>query len=152
MSDTSLSYAASTNLSIGLTEVSHSGARSSAYVDNSSNKYIDEMVGGRFIAGNSGILSNGLVRVYAYGSTDGVHFSDNADGTDRVHPLSGNAPFLASVAVDGSGKNARFGPFAVAPLFGGILPQYWGVIVENVTGQPLASGSVWHQGIKFTTT
>lgn len=153
MADTVMSYGTNTSLSISLINiVPNSGSRSSVYVDNTSNKFLDVLVGGQFLAGNSGIISNGNVRVYAYGSTDAVNFSDNADGTDRSHPLSGNAPFLTSVMVDQSGKLGQFGPFAISPVFGGIMPPYWGVIVENITGQVLASGSMWYQGIKFTTT
>jgi hypothetical protein len=29
------------------------------------------------------------------------------------------------------------GPWAVAPAFGGILPQYWGIVVRNYCGTAL---------------
>lgn len=157
MATTRMSYAAKADVTITLTNLPNSGVRSSTVVNNASNLYIDALVGGRFVAPTGGsVNSNGVTRLYAYGSSDdGVHYSDLSSGTDINHTLNGNAFFLGHVVMDASGETVSFGPYSVAAVFGGMLPKYWGVMVENATGRGFNNNadhySVWYQGVNFDT-
>lgn len=157
MATTRINYAAKADITISLTNLANSGVRGSVAVDNSSNLYIDALVGGKFVAPTGGAVNtNGVARLYAYGSSDdGANYSDVASGVDILHTLNGNAFFLGHVVMDASGETNTFGPYSVGAVFGGILPKYWGVLVENATGRGFnasaAHYSVWYQGVNFET-
>jgi len=157
MATTRMTYAAKADITISLANLPNSGVRSSLVVDNSSNRYIDTFVGGRFIAPTGGsVNANGVTRLYAYGSSDdGIHYSDLSSGTDITHSLNGNAFFLGHVVMDASGESVAFGPYSVGAVFGGMLPEHWGVMVENATGRAFNNNaghySMWYQGIHFDT-
>lgn len=130
MADTKLKLSSKTNLTITLASLVNT--RQSTAVDNTTDLYLDALVGGFITAGASGVAATGVIYIYAYGSLDGgATYSDGATGTDGSHTNNKNAPLLGAVALDANGERAEFGPFSVASAFGGFLPDSWGVIVEN---------------------
>ena len=139
-----------------LTNLANSGTRVSDVVSNSSDLYLDALVAGRFVAPTGGAVNaNGVARVYVAASVDGgVRFSDSASGN---YPFTdgGNKFLLGHINMNVSGKVCDWGPFGVASLFDGYLPEKWTIAIENVTGQPFnaasAHFSVWYGGVKFTT-
>jgi len=157
MATTRMSYAAKADMSVSLTNLPNSGVQSTVAVNNGSTLYIDALVGGKFVAPTGGAVSaNGVTRLYAYGSSDdGVTYSDWASGVDMTHALNGNAFLLGHVVMDASGETVAFGPYSMAAVFGGMLPKYWGVLVENATGRAFNNNvghySMWYQGVNFDT-
>lgn len=163
MATTTINYASPASVTITVTSLADSGYRESTAVDNSTNKYIDALVGGKIQIGAPS--ADGTIAIYAYGSYDGTEYSAGLTGSDGTVTwgttgstgLDGylNLPLLGVISVDATDDNddARWGPFSVAQAFGGILPQKWGIVIKNSTGASLhATGTnneCQYTGIKF---
>lgn len=144
MADRKIAYASSATITITLTSLGSAAYRESTAVDNTTNLYLDALVGGRVQIG--AVAADGQIEFYAYGSyegasplyTAGVTGSDAAitwgttGGVDSYNDL---IP-LGTVATDTTDDNddVEFGPFSVAVAFGGKLPPKWGIVVKNSTG------------------
>ena len=124
-------------------------------VDNSTNCFLDAWVQVK-IATNTAADSTGdkCAYVYAYGTTDGgttcsgnASGSDAAFGTDPQH-LS-NCRLIGVVYAPTQNKIYESDLMSVASAFGGLLPQSWGIIVHNKTGQTLKTSdcSAVYQGL-----
>lgn len=163
MATVTTNYAAAASLTLTVTSLADGGYRESTAVDNSTNKYVDALVGGKIQIGAPS--ADGTIAIYAYGSYDGTEYTAGVTGTDGTITwgttgstgLDGylNLPLLGVVSVDATDDNddCRWGPFSVAQAFGGVLPTKWGVIVKNSTGASLhATGTnneCQFMGIKF---
>jgi hypothetical protein len=163
MATTTINYTAAASLTLTLTSLADGGFRESTAVDNSSNKYVDALVGGKIQIGAPS--ADGTIAIYAYGSYDGTEYTAGLTGTDGTVTwgttgntgLDGanNLPLLCVISVDATDDNddARWGPCSVAQAFGGILPTKWGIVVKNSTGASLhATGTnneCQFMGIKF---
>lgn len=163
MATVTTNYTAAASLTLTVTSLADGGYRESTAVDNSTNKYVDALVGGKIQIGAPG--ADGTIAIYAYGSYDGTEYTAGVTGTDGTITwgttgstgLDGfnNLPLLGVVSVDATDDNddCRWGPFSVAQAFGGVLPTKWGVVVKNSTGASLhATGTnneCQFQGIKF---
>lgn len=112
----------------------------SSQIDNTSNKYLDALVLGRFIVGTTPTLPCQL-NVYVWGANVslGTTAIDVLDGTGSAETLTNttvltNALRLARfcpVLVNTSNLTYDIAPFCVAPFFGGVLPQFWGLYVAH---------------------
>lgn len=156
-------YAAAASVTITVTSLGDGGYRESTAVDNSTNKYIDALVGGKIQIGAPS--ADGYIAIYAYGTYDGTEYTAGLTGSDGTVTwgttgstgLDGfnNLPLLGTIAVDATDDNddARWGPFSVAQAFGGVLPQKWGVVIRNQTGASLNATGTNNEcqftGIKF---
>jgi hypothetical protein len=164
MATTTINYASAATVTITVTSLADGGYRASAAVDNSSNKYVDALVGGKIQIGAPS--ADGTIAIYAYGSYDGTEYTAGLDGDDQTITWGSdpsttgvdgylNLPLLCVISVDATDDNddARWGPCSVAQAFGGILPTKWGVVVKNSTGASLhATGTnneCQFMGIKF---
>lgn len=163
MATATINYTAAASITLTVTSLADGGYRESTAVDNSSNKYVDALVGGKIQIGAPS--ADGTIAIYAYGSYDGTEYSAGLTGSDGTVTwgttgstgLDGylNLPLLGVISVDATDDNddARWGPFSVAQAFGGILPTKWGVVVKNSTGATLhATGTnneCQYMGIKF---
>lgn len=163
MATVTTNYAAAASLTLTVTSLADGGYRESTAVDNSSNKYVDALVGGKIQIGAP--TADGTIAIYAYGSYDGTEYTAGVTGTDGTITwgttgstgLDGfnNLPLLGVISVDATDDNddARWGPYSVAQAFGGILPTKWGVVVKNSTGASLhATGTnneCQFMGIKY---
>jgi len=163
MATVTTNYTAAASLTLTVTSLADGGYRESTAVDNSSNKYVDAIVGGKIQIGAPS--ADGTIAIYAYGSYDGTEYTAGVTGTDGTITwgttgstgLDGfnNLPLLGVVSVDATDDNddCRWGPFSVAQAFGGVLPTKWGVIVKNSTGASLhATGTnneCQFMGVKF---
>ena len=141
-------------ITVTLASLANNGARESTVIDNTSNLFLDALVGGKIKSPASATSATGTVFIYVYGTVDGgTLYSEEATGSDAAITLtsSPNAKLLWIVNVVANATTYNFGPFSVASVFGGILPQKWGLIFENKTGGTLDStGSnhaVKYQGI-----
>lgn len=159
MATASINYAgaAGTAISITLTSLSDGSWRQSDSVDNTTNKYLDALIGGSTQTGTSPTAGR-TIDIYAYGQYDGSsEFTAGASGSDAAYTADGeetSLKLIGVVQVDGtSNQDYEWGPFSVAAAFGGLMPQRWGLVVENNTGAALnATGTnneVVYTGIKY---
>lgn len=142
-------------LTCTITSLANNGQRGSLAVDNTSDLFLDALVFVKVKANASGTLATGSVNVYAYGTADGgTTYGDAVTGTDAAQTLTA-PPNLRLIGVINLVANAAVGdggPFSVAQAFGGILPDHWGIVVENKSGATLDAsvGSAWYQGAYST--
>lgn len=129
-------------ITITLASLANGSARESTAIDNSSNLFLDALVQLKIRSNSSGTSSSGMVYVYAYGTADGgTSYSNTASGTDAGITLTvpPNARIIGTIAVTANSTNYESHPFSVAQSFGGVLPDHWGIIVENQSGAALDS-------------
>jgi hypothetical protein len=88
------------------------------------------------------------VILYLVGSDDGINWAGGAattevfDGTDKAITLSAtsnNMRFAGTINCPTASIAYNSEPISVASIFGGILPKKFVVVIQNQTGQALAS-------------
>lgn len=153
MADIKTQYgAAAQPITCTFTGLASAGQRQSAAIDNTGNLFLDALVQIKVKAAASGTSATGYVNVYAYGTADaGSDYSDGASGSDASITLT-NPPNMRLIGVINVVANSATyvsPPFSVAAAFGGVLPDHWGIVVENLTGAALDGtvGSAWYQGV-----
>jgi hypothetical protein len=128
------------SLAPGGVGLANNGARASTAVDNTTNLFQDALVSVQVKNGASGAVNTGTVNVYAYATTDGgTTYTDGATGTDASITLTvpPNARLIGVINAVAASTTYKGGPFSVAQAFGGVLPDHWGIIIENKTGGAL---------------
>lgn len=157
MANIKQAYGTSTQMTITLASLANASLRESDAVDNSTDLFLDALVGGKITTGTSPTANRTIV-IYAYGSVDGgTTFTGGAGGSDAAYSDGEqvNMRVLAVISTDNtSDRTYEFGPVSVARVFGGHLPEHWGIVVENNTGASLnATGSnheIRYQGVYET--
>ena len=138
------------SITITLDALANNGQRCCLVVDNSTNLFEDALVGLKIVAPASGTSATGAVNVYAYGTADGgTTYGDTATGTDAGVTLTSppNLRLIGTVNVVANSTTYNGSLLSVATAFDGVLPQKWGVVVENKTGGTLGAGNAaWYQG------
>jgi hypothetical protein len=135
-----------------LTSLANNGQRQSTAIDNTGNLFLDALVFLKVKSNASGTSATGSANVYAYGTSDGgATYSDGASGTDGSITLT-SPPNMRLIGVINMVANAIAydgGPFSVAQAFGGILPDHWGIVVENKSGAAFDASiaSAFYQGV-----
>lgn len=125
---------------VTLASLANGSARQSDAIDNSSNLFIDALVQFKIKTGASGVVSSGYINVYAFASNNGgTDYTENAGALDAAITLTvpPNARLIGTISLVANATTYKGGPFSVAAAFGGILPQRWGIIIENKTGGAL---------------
>jgi hypothetical protein len=145
-------------LTITLTSLADASGRESTVVSNVSDKFLDVLITGKIKTQNSGSISApSSVFVYAYASVDGgTEFPDAVSGSDAAITL--NSPtqlkLLGTIYVAAINTTYKGGPWSLAALYGGKMPERWGVVVYNDCGTALSSTGgdhvVEYQGIFAT--
>lgn len=161
MTTDNIAYAASTAITCTLASLASSATagRSSAAVDNTTNKYDDAMVTVAVKTSASALANDKAVYVYVYGSEDGTNFngsSAEAEGTDVAvtldSPTNLKGPVVISCPAISTTYNTVIG--SIAAFFGGIMPRKWGLVIQNYTGQALDATEGSHiktyTGITYT--
>ncbi len=156
MADTKAKYgSANQPITITLNSLANDAKRESAAVDNAVNCFIDALVQVQ-IATNTAADSTGdkSVYVYAYGTSDGgMTYSGNASGADAAFGTDPqqlyNCRLIGTLYAPTQNKIYQSDLMSVATAFGGLLPQRWGIIVHNRTGQTLKGSdcSASYQGL-----
>lgn len=134
------------------TSLANNAQRCSAAINNTSNLALDAFV---FVQVKIGAVGgNGpSVNVYAYGTADGgTTYSDGVPGTDSTVTLTTppNMRLIGVINTTVASGTYYGGPFSVAAAFGGVLPDHWGIVVENKTGSgslDASVGSAWYQNL-----
>jgi len=128
--------------------------RASTVIDNSSNLYLDALLSGVLVTSSSALANSKSAYIFAYAQLDSTpHYTDGVSGSDagftRTDPP--NLPFVAQVNLPATNTTYRFGPYSIAVAFGGVLPDHWGIVVFNDTGQNFNTGtSFTYQGVYAT--
>ncbi len=134
-----------------ITSLANNGQRSSAAVDNTSNLYLDALVQVIIKSNASGTSATGYVNVYAYGTADGGTSYPDGTGSDAGVTLTSppNLRLIGVINVVANATTYKSEPMSVAAAFGGILPDHWGIVIENKTAATLDAsvGSAFYQGI-----
>lgn len=159
MATLTINYAGASGTAITwtLTSLANGSWRESSSVDNTTNKYVDALVGGSVQTGTTP-TANTNIDIYVYGQYDGsAEFTAGATGSDAAYTADGEETLLrhiGSITVDAtSDQDYEWGPWSVATAFGGVMPQRWGLVAENNTGSTLnATGTnneTVYTGIKY---
>jgi len=137
-------------LTITLDALANGSSRQSVFVDNSTNAYVDYLVGVTIVSPASGTLSaTPAVNVYVAGLVDATHYTDNCTGSDAaftppgsINSGTGTVVGLGTTSqVLGSAITAYSLPFSVAGLFLGKLPTKFCIWVTNNLGVALGTGN-----------
>lgn len=140
-------------VTISLNLLQDTTARESTAVDNSSNLFLDALAALDIKTGATP-SATGYVVIYAYGTSDGGStYTGGATGSDAGLTVEITLKVLKVLPVTATADRIyEVGPFSIAGAFGGNLPEEWGIVVENQTGDALnASGnSAWYQGVYRT--
>jgi hypothetical protein len=144
MASVKIEYASSAALTITLASLATSATfvagRESTAVDNTSNKYLDYLLGGKITTGTTPTDAK-EIRVYVAGLVEDATYPDVLDGTDSDETITSTqirdaalkpAAFIATNNT--SDRTYWFGPISVASLFGGSIPKKFVVWVTHNTG------------------
>ena len=168
MTTVNIAYANAVNITMDLSALAASSTfvagRESTQVDNTSNKYIDALVRGRFIVGTTPTLPCQF-NVYLWGAAVSLATTaiDVLDGTDSAETLTNstvlqNAIVLvraAPILVNTSNLTYDVVPFGVAKYFDWIMPSFWGLYTSHNMTAALKTdagntNSFSFQGITYT--
>jgi hypothetical protein len=165
MATTTINQATDVQLTITLASLASSttflAGRESTAIDNTTNKYVDGHLSGKITVGTTP-TTNTQIQVYVFEPIeDTPAWPDVMDGTDSDETLTsagvGRGFLKLAVALDvdstTSNRTYPFSGVAIAPLFGGAMPERFGVFVTHNTGVALnATGSnheISFAGIKY---
>ena len=149
--DVKEAYAASAAYTITLTSLASSATlvagQESTAVSNTTNVYLDYVVGGRITMGAGAPTVDKTIEVWLYGSVnDTPTYPDVFDGTDSAETVtSANVKksalrLLERIFVDATANRVYwFGPVAIAQHFGGRIPKNHGLFVTQDSGQALSA-------------
>jgi hypothetical protein len=136
-----------------ITSLANNGQRQSTAIDNTGNTFIEALVFVTVKSNASGTSASGYVNVYAYGTVDGgSDYTDGATGTDGSITLTSppNMRLIGTINVVANATTYKGGPFAVSVAFGGVLPDHWGIVIENKSAATLDAsvGAAIYQGVE----
>lgn len=133
---------------------SATACRASTAVDNTTNLFLDALVQLNVTLSATATANDKAVYVWAYGTADGgTTYTDGVTGTDgaftRTDPP--NLRLIGVLSTPTASNSYKSGPMSVAAAFGGILPDHWGVVVQNFSGSAFTAGAVLYQGVQGQT-
>ena len=148
--DAKIEYGSSAELTITTASLAESSdytaGRESTRVDNTTNKYLDEILSG-FITQTGTATAGEQIRIYLYGSlNDTPDYPDTITGTDSAVTLAAESRDAALklckvITMNAtSGEVYYFSGISVASYFGGTLPKYWGIWITHA-GDVALSGT-----------
>lgn len=156
MSDIKAKYGGNNEaIAITINGLASDAKRESTAIDNSVNCFLDALVQVRVATNTTAdSTSDKSVYIHAYGTADGgTSCSGNASGSDAVFGTDpqqlSNCRLIGVVYAPTQNRIYESDLISVACAFGGLLPQRWGIIVHNRTGQTLKAGdcSAVYQGL-----
>lgn len=156
MSDIKTKYGTSNQaITITLNALADDGYRASTAIDNSSNLFLDALVQLKVNVTAGAPAGDKNCLIYAFGTVDGgTTYSGGATGSDAAYggaagQLIDNCPPLGIVTLDAQNETFESDVFSIASAFGGVMPDHWGIIVMNQSGQALAAvgNSAFYQGV-----
>lgn len=124
-------------ITITLASLASGSSRQSAVVDNTANLFLDVLFQLVLKTGAASVVATGYVNIWVYGTTDnGTTYGDGATGSDAAFTATvpSNLRLLGSMNTVANATTYKSNPMSVAAAFGGVLPQKWGIVVENQSG------------------
>jgi len=130
-------------------------------IDNTTNLYLDAIVGIELAAVNTAPANSKAIFLYAYGlvNSAGTAYTSAGDGTPSgsegtltfadVTANSIPMPILGVVPYPVQNKAINGGPFSVRRALG-VLPPKWGVAMINHSGMTLSVTNIYYQEQYFT--
>lgn len=166
MATVNIAYATSTTITIAPENVASNstflaGVESNV-IDNTTTKYVDALVGGRWTCGTTPTANTQCLIYVGAVRDDTPTYPDVFDGTSSAETLTsvgvgqGFLKLGAVINVDSATSNVAYdvGPFSVAQLFGGIMPNKWFLFITHNSGvnsNTTAGNHVWkYTGITYT--
>lgn len=127
-----LAYGEKTEIVVTLASLADTGWREATAVDNSSNLFVDALVGGKVKTG-AGSGAGDYIDVYVSGSVDaGTTYGGDCSGTDGAYAgESANLIHLGRISTPVAETTFEFGPWSIADAFGGVLPKNWTLVFDN---------------------
>ena len=129
-------------ITCSLASLTNNSQRQSTAIDNTTNLFLDALVLVKVKTGSSGTSSSGTINIYAYATVDGgTTYSDVATGTDGGVTLTSppNVVLIGVINAVANSTTYKSAVMSVAAAFGGVLPDHWGIIIENKSGGTLDS-------------
>lgn len=132
-----------------LASLANGASRESTKVSNLVDLFLDILVTVRITLANGGTIgSDKKVYVYAYGTVDDATpvFPDKVTGVDAAITLDNPTQLKligvieCAAYVTASVVTFTSEPLSVAQAFGGIVPEKWGIVVENKTNIAFTTG------------
>ncbi|MGB8275370.1 MAG: hypothetical protein WCF16_08910 [Alphaproteobacteria bacterium] len=166
MAEFKIKYAARAALALTLASLATDSnlltGRASDAVSNTSNLFDDVLIGGKITVGTTP-TANTFIEVWAYAARqDAPSYPDAITGSDAGKTMTSAAikqlalSLIAVIPVD-SATSDRAYPIketSIASLFGGVMPDKWGVFVTHNTGVNLNATAGNHfleyMGISYT--
>lgn len=165
MATVNIAYAASATITVAPENVATSSTWvagvESAVQDNTSNKYVDAIVGGLWTCGTTPTINTQVLIYVGSVLNDTPTYPDVFDGTSSAETLTsvgvgrGFLKLAAVLDVDSTTSNrAYYATFTVAQLFGGVMPLKWFLYIAHNSGvnsNTTAGNHVWKlTGITYT--
>lgn len=156
MADFKAKYGTSNQaITVTLNALADDGFRESNAVDNSSDLFLDALVQVKVKVTAGAPAGDKNCIIFAFGSADGgTTYSGGATGSDAAYggvagQLIDNCVPLGIVSLDAANETFESDVFSIASAFGGVMPDHWGIIVMNQSGQALgaADNSAFYQGV-----
>jgi hypothetical protein len=150
MATVNISYIATSTITITLASLATSATRvagrESTAITNTSNKYLDYLVGGKVTTGTTPTDAKQIDIWVVAPVNDTPLYPDVFDGTDSDETatstgvLAGCAVLAASISTNNTSDRTYWvAPFSVASLFGGRCPLTFSLFVTHDTGVNLNS-------------
>ena len=117
--------------------------RQSNVIDNTTSLFLDALLSVKLLVTSGTFATIPYVNIWAYGAGVDGNYTDEATGTDGTYTfptttLPTNLKLLQQVSFNVSTSTTLYaGPFSVASAFGGVLPDKWGIVLNNNTGATL---------------
>src|SRR5436190_5219805 len=140
MADIKTGYGASNqSITCTLASLTNTSVRSSAAVDNSSNKFLNAFVQVKIKTGASGVSATGFVIIYAYATADGGTSYPEGCGTDVGVTLTSptNLREIGRINTVANATTYISEPLSVKAAFDGDMPDHWGIAIGNQSGGTL---------------
>lgn len=143
------SYGSTQTMTISLASLASDttllAGRESTAIDNTSELSIDALLGGLIKTAGS-LTADRVIEIWVYASWDNAtDYTGAATGSDANLTFASlgtkNMARLAEVIsmTDTTARTYKFGPISVAQLFGGSMPDHWGIFVVHSTGAALSA-------------
>lgn len=130
--------------------------RQSTVVDNESSVLADDALLGLTVATTSTPGAGGQIEIWVFASWDGgTTYTAGAGAADAAFsPATLGVKNLMALAgvitqTDTTARTYNFGPVSIAQLFGGTMPDRWGVYIVQNTGQNLGATTVKYRPVQY---
>lgn len=139
---------------------SATAGREATAIDNTSNLYLDDLVFLKIVLQSGTPANDKAVYVYGAGTVDAAtpRWPDAFTGADAAITFNSplNARLLGTIYAPTSAGTFLGGPWSMASLFGGSLPEKWSIAIQNYTGCTFSATegnhAKLHQGVYATST